>query len=148
MVTLNKTASEIAVRLRVHAMTDVTGFGLLGHLREMLGARLGAQIDSGRVALFPNVLQLAAHDVVPGGTRTNLAQARASGTRFDARLPLGLALVLCDAQTSGGLLMAVSPEKAQELRDALVTAGVAFAHEIGTLTATPGIDVQWRPPHA
>ncbi len=145
MVTLNRTASEIAVRFGVHAMTDVTGFGLLGHLKEMLGARLGAKIDAGRVALFPNVLHLAAQDIVPGGTRTNLAHARVSGTRFDARLPLGLALVLCDAQTSGGLLMAVPPEKSQEVRDALVAAGVQFVHEIGSLTNTPGIDVQWRP---
>ncbi|HVA33497.1 MAG TPA: selenide, water dikinase SelD, partial [Candidatus Baltobacteraceae bacterium] len=119
MATLNRTASEVAVALGASAMTDVTGFGLIGHLREMLGTRLGARIDGGRVALLTKALGLAARDVVPGGTHTNLRQALDAGTRFDSSLPLGLALVLCDAQTSGGLLVAVDPAAASQMLDQL-----------------------------
>jgi selenide, water dikinase len=148
MLALNAAASEVAVRFRVHAMTDVSGFGLLGHLGEMLGSGLGARIDAGCVALLPKALQLAALDIVPGGTRANLDDAVERGARFDAGLPLGLALLLCDAQTSGGLLMAVTPERAGNVLDALVAAGADFSHVIGSLTDTPGIHVEWRPPLA
>jgi selenide, water dikinase len=148
MLALNAAAGEVAARFTVHAMTDVSGFGLLGHLREMLGSCLGARIDAGRVALFPKALQLAALDIVPSGTRANLQHAFEYGVRFDAGLPLGLAPVLCDAQTSGGLLMSVTPERASEVLDALIAAGVDCAHAIGSLTGRPGIEVEWRPPRA
>jgi selenide,water dikinase len=148
MVTLNRTASEVAQQFDVRAMTDVTGFGLLGHLREMLGERIGARIDAGTVPLFPEALRLAAHDVVPGGTRANLRNALDAGARFDQSLPLGLRLVLCDAQTSGGLLIAVDPVQAPALLDALHAASVEYAGVIGSLTNVPGIAVEWNPPHA
>jgi selenide,water dikinase len=145
MVQLNAAASEVALRFGVHAMTDVTGFGLLGHLREMLGSRLGARIDAGLVPLLPKALQLAAHDVVPGGTRANLRDARAAGTHFSVDLPLGLALLLSDAQTSGGLLVAVAPEQAPDLVKALHDAGVGQAAIVGSLTDGSRIEVEWRP---
>ena len=141
MVALNRAASEVAVRFDVGAMTDVTGFGLLGHLREMLGTRLGASIDSTSVPLFPKVLELAAQDVMPGGTRKNLATALENGARFDARLPDGLAAVLCDAQTSGGLLIAVANSQAAPLLDALRAAGVRSASIIGALNESGRIEV-------
>ncbi|MBV8149328.1 MAG: selenide, water dikinase SelD, partial [Candidatus Eremiobacteraeota bacterium] len=148
MLALNAAASEVAVRFAAHAMTDVSGFGLLGHLREMIGRRLGARIDAGRVALFPKALQLAALDIVPGGTRANFDQAREDGARFDPALPPGLALLLCDAQTSGGLLIAVAPESAGDVLDALAAAGADYGHAIGSLTDELGIDIEWKPPHA
>ena len=148
MATLNRTASEVALRFDVRAMTDVTGFGFIGHLREMLGSRLGARIDGGAVAIFPDALRLAARDVVPGGTRTNLGNAVSAGARFDPNLPPGLREVLCDAQTSGGLLIAVAANQAPALVDALRTAGVDYAHVVGSLTAEPGIAVEWNPPRA
>lgn len=140
MVTLNRAASEVAVKFGVHAMTDVTGFGLLGHLREML-AGLGARIDAASVPLLPNALALAARDVVPGGTRKNLAAALQDGARLDARLPAGLAAVLCDAQTSGGLLIAVGRAESESLLGALRAAGVRDASVIGSLTDSGFIEV-------
>ena len=140
MVTLNRAASEVALRFDVHAMTDVTGFGLLGHLREMLRGRLGARIDGASVPLLPKALALAAKDLVPGGTRKNLAAALESA-RFAAQLPAGLAAVLCDAQTSGGLLMAVDDAQAAPLLKALYEAGVTEACVIGTFTEPGYIDV-------
>lgn len=141
MVTLNRAASEVAVTFDVRAMTDVTGFGLLGHLREMLSARLGARIDAASVPLLPGALTLAARDVMPGGTRKNLAAALHNGARFDAALPAGLPAVLSDAQTSGGLLIAVDGGQAAQLVDALRAAGVRDAAVIGSLNDTGFIEV-------
>ncbi|MBV8153306.1 MAG: selenide, water dikinase SelD [Candidatus Eremiobacteraeota bacterium] len=146
MLELNAAAAAVATHVGVRAMTDVTGFGLIGHLQEMIGVRIGARVDGGLVPLFPKALQLAARDDVPGGTQTNLRNARVAGTQFDGALPRGLAAVLCDAQTSGGLLMAVAPDRAAALLDALVTAGVEHARAIGTLFAGRGISVEWNPP--
>ncbi len=141
MVTLNRAASEVAQRFEVRAMTDVTGFGLLGHLREMLGRRMGARIDGASVPLLPNALALASRDIVPGGTRKNLATALENGARFGAQLPAGLAAVLCDAQTSGGLLMSVDGAHAAPLLAALHDASVTKARIIGTFTESGYIDV-------
>jgi selenide, water dikinase len=141
MVALNRVAGEVAVTFDVHAMTDVTGFGLLGHLREMLSGRLGARIDATSVPLLPGALTLAARDVMPGGTRKNLAAALQDGARFDPSLPAGLAAVLSDAQTSGGLLIAVDPTQAAQLLDALRSAGVRDACIIGSLTDSGVIEV-------
>lgn len=141
MVTLNRAACEVASTFDVRAMTDVTGFGLLGHLREMLAGRLGARIDAAPVPLLPEALSLAAKDFVPGGTRKNLAAARKNGVRFDGHLPEGLATVLCDAQTSGGLLIAIGEEDATPLVAALQEAGVTAASIIGALTASGSVEV-------
>jgi selenide, water dikinase len=141
MTTLNRGASEIAVHFNAHAMTDVTGFGLLGHLREMLGPSLGARIDAESPALFPRVMELAEGDAVPGGTRTNYRNALDAGAQFDERIRLARQLVLCDAQTSGGLLVAMDPEAAPAFLDALRDAGIADARAVGELTAAPGLVV-------
>jgi selenide, water dikinase len=141
MTTLNRVASEVALRFEAHAMTDVTGFGLLGHLREMLGTRLGARIDARSPVLFPRVMELAESDVIPGGTRTNYRNALDTGAQFEEGVPLALQLVVCDAQTSGGLLVAVEPRSAPTFLDALQQTGITDARAIGTLTAAPGIDV-------
>lgn len=141
MVALNRAAGETVLKFPVHAMTDVTGFGLLGHLQEMLGGRLGARIDASAVPLLPHALALAARDVVPGGSRKNLAAALACGTRFNPGLPDGMPAALCDAQTSGGLLVAVAPERAAELLDALHATGVTHARIVGALTDSGRIEV-------
>lgn len=97
----------------VAAATDVTGFGLLGHLHRMArGSGVDVEVDAASVPVLPGVVDLARADVVPGGSRRNGAfVAERAGVATD---PVTLA-VLADAQTSGGLLLAVRPERAPSL---------------------------------
>ncbi len=141
MATLNRAAAECALRFDLSAMTDVTGFGLLGHLHEMLGGGLGARIDAHAVPVLPGALDLARENIVPGGTRTNLDAAIDDGARFSDSVPRALQLVLADAQTSGGLLIAVAGRDADALLAALRDANVAAAARIGSLVAGAGIDI-------
>jgi selenide,water dikinase len=140
MTTLNKAAGEVLARRGAHAATDITGFGLLGHLREMaVGSGLGAEISYSAVPLLPEVLRLAAADEVPGGTHRNLAHV-APFVHFDARLSQAQHLILADAQTSGGLLIAVAPSDTAAFRADLAENGVT-AWDIGHLSAEGGIRV-------
>uniref|UniRef100_E6PEE5 Selenide, water dikinase (Selenophosphate synthetase) (Selenium donor protein) n=1 Tax=mine drainage metagenome TaxID=410659 RepID=E6PEE5_9ZZZZ len=141
MATLNRSAAECALRFDVSAMTDITGFGLLGHLHEMLGGELGARIDAQAVPLLPGALDLARENIVPGGTRTNLDAAIGDGTRFGDTVPAALQLVLADAQTSGGLLIAVAEREADALLAALHESALPAAARIGSLVRGAGIDV-------
>jgi len=142
METLNRAASEAMTAVGVRAATDVTGFGLMGHLREMTsGSGVGARIDAASVPVFDLAVALAQRDCAPGGTKANLALALRSGVRFADSVPDALRLVLCDAQTSGGLLIAGSEAKAEALLDALADASVAVAAIIGSMTAQPDIAV-------
>lgn len=114
MTWLNKGASEVMVRAGVRAATDVTGFGLLGHLRVLLGASgCSGEVEVASVPLLDGVLELIADGHVPGGTQRNLEDI-AADVDFGSTSP-AQRTVLCDAQTSGGLLMAVPPEKLDEL---------------------------------
>lgn len=142
MQTLNRAASEAMVAVGVDAATDVTGFGLMGHLREMTsGSGVGARVDAAAVPVFELAVSLAERDCAPGGTKANLALALRSGVRFADAVPNALRLVLCDAQTSGGLLIAVPESKAEALLDALAARSVADAAVIGSVTEEPGIVV-------
>jgi selenide,water dikinase len=133
MATLNRAAAEAAADVPLHAVTDVTGFGLLGHLREMTsGSGVRARLSAARIPLLPDVVALAQAGVVPGGTRRNL-QAVAGSVRWDASIPEPLRAVIGDAQTSGGLLFA-TPDGPGLLR-ALGKAGVAGAGAIGEVVA-------------
>lgn len=106
MTTLNRDAAEIMLRVDVHAATDVTGFGLLGHLHEMLrGSGVGARIRASAVPLLKGAAELAIAGEFPGGTRRNYADAEPV-TTWSVEIPEWLRLLLCDAQTSGGLLVA------------------------------------------
>lgn len=134
MCTLNCGASRAMLDSRAHAATDVTGFGLLGHLREMADAGgLGAEIEAQAVPLFSRVLELAVAGCVPGGTRANLANAQRAGWEFDATVDPARRLVLADAQTSGGLLIAVNPGDTDRLLAALSANGVNRAMPIGRM---------------
>jgi selenide,water dikinase len=132
MSTLNRAAAEAAAGTTVHAATDVTGFGLLGHLRAVTtGSKVGARLEASRIPLLPDVVALAEAGLVPGGTRRNL-QAVAPGVRWDPALPEALRAVIGDAQTSGGLLIA-TPDGDALLR-ALAAAGVEGAARVGAVT--------------
>jgi selenide,water dikinase len=130
MAGLNRAAGEVLARSgAVHALTDVTGFGLLGHAWEMAeGSGVALRLVAARVPVLDGVVELAAADVVPGGSKANLAWVQPN-LRLDpgAALP---AIVLADAQTNGGLLAAVAAEAVTGLLAALLAAGVVAA-EIG-----------------
>lgn len=141
MVTLNRSAAEAAVAAGVRAATDVTGFGLLGHLGELVTASgVGARLDRRWVPLLPGVLELAEAGVVPGGTTRN-REAAASFTTFDVGVSDTFQTILADAQTSGGLLLSVSEPRCDELIEALGEAGVPAAEMIGELVSGSGIEV-------
>lgn len=145
MTTLNRAAAEAMIEIGVDAATDVTGFGLLGHLGNMLrassaalGRPLGARLEAASVPWFERVLELAALDVCPGGSRRNLAYA-APNTTFASSVEPHVQLLLADAQTSGGLLMAVPPSRRETLDAALERRGVGVRAVIGRITAAESI---------
>ena len=136
MATLNAGAAR-AMRATgggVHATTDVTGFGLLGHLHNMLAASgVSAEIDAASVPLFPNAVELAERGAVPGGTTRN-REALAPHVTFADEIREPLRVLLFDAQTSGGLLIAVDPDRATALLAGLEREGTPAAARIGRLT--------------
>ncbi len=130
MTTLNADAAAAMIRVGVRAATDVTGFGLMGHLSKMLRASgVAATLDAGAVPLLPGVLDLAQRDVVAGGTKRNHASVTPTTDWGACTLPEQY--VLADAQTSGGLLIA-APD-ATALRESLAELDVSHA-EIGLVT--------------
>jgi selenide,water dikinase len=133
MLELNDRAAEVGLALGATSCTDVTGFGLLGHLRNLIEAsNLSAEIAAHSVPLLEGVLSLAAAGAVPGGSKRNLAYASAIAD-FSAEVPEPLRLVLADAQTSGGLLLCLPEERAEEAVTRLWDAGCARAARIGVL---------------
>lgn len=140
MVTLNRAAGEamVAAEQAIHAATDVTGFGLLGHLSEMLRAGgVGVELEAASVPVLEPAWDLARQDIVPGGTRRNL-ESLAGVLDWDPRLDGTCRLVLADAQTSGGLLIAVAPTELEPLLAGLQGRGVRWATPIGHFTTETG----------
>lgn len=137
MTALNAGARDAAVEVgpAVHGATDVTGFGLLGHLRELCaGSGLHAVIDAAAVPVIDGVRDLLAAGMIAGGTQRNHAFVSDS-VDFGA-LPETEQLLLADAQTSGGLLLAVAPESADALVAACRAHGTLAARVVGHLTDT------------
>ena len=127
MASLNRKAAEIMSRFHVNACTDVTGFGLLGHLAEMIcGSGLGARIFSGQVPVIPEALEFADMGLIPAGAYRN-RDFRAAMVTFAETVARSLKDVLFDPQTSGGLLIGVSADHAAGLLSALTEAGVEAA---------------------
>ena len=156
MTTLNRAGAEVITSFGfandqgrttkdgfIHALTDVTGFGLIGHLREMLLASEGvsATLHSSRVPLLDGALECIRAGHIPGGLTANREFAECIVT-YDGDVPEEIKTVLFDPQTAGGLLAAVAPGSAKEFLDALQAAGVA-AQEIGEISAAskPAIHV-------
>ena len=138
MSTLNKAASEAMAEVGVHACVDVTGFGLIGHLLGMLkGSNASAEVSFSSVPLLDGAERLAADGVVPGGTQRNRNAAETS-VEWVAELQEHEKLLLCDAQTSGGLLMAVPEDRKDVLLATLQSHGVTAAIVGRITTGTSG----------
>ena len=134
MAALNRAASEAAAEVGIHAATDVTGFALLGHAMEMAdGAGLGLDIDVSALPVLDGAWDTLGQGIAPGATGRNLSHFGARVAWGDAVTDVQRQLV-GDPQTSGGLLFAVSPDKAQALQQALQAAGAPAAAIVGRLT--------------
>ena len=135
MTVLNAGAARAMLAVGVHAATDVTGFGLLGHLRTLLEASgAAAELTAAAVPLLPRAREMAERGAVPGGTTRNAASV-ATAVTFADRVDATARLLLADAQTSGGLLIAVAPERADALVAGLVREATPAAAVIGRVVA-------------
>ncbi len=135
MSTLNREGSEAARGARAHGMTDVTGFGLLGHLHELAQASgVAAEVHAAAIPAIDGVLELLAdpdETAVAGGTRRNRAHAE-TFTSFADGVPDARRWLACDAMTSGGLLVALDPHRAGELPGVII--GRLIAGPAGTIS--------------
>ncbi|MDO5100936.1 MAG: selenide, water dikinase SelD [Eubacteriales bacterium] len=132
MTTLNKTAADVIRRHSVHAVTDVTGFGLLGHLKEMVADGFGAEIDSLMLPKLPEALQYAADFYITAAAQRNRNHV-GDLVNFNG-VPFAVEELLFDPQTSGGLLLSVPQPEAQSILEELHAAGVTAAAIIGRIT--------------
>ena len=133
MAELNRTPSEVMVEVGVNACTDVTGFGLMGHLAEMVVASgVSARIRSSSVPVMDEVWALIDKDCVPGGSSANKKFADECAI-WHKKVSEPVRIALCDAQTSGGLLISTSLQKADIMLSALYKAGVESAVIIGEI---------------
>jgi selenide,water dikinase len=139
MCTLNRRAAELMAGAVVHACTDITGFGLLGHAAEMIeDAPVGMVIDAGSVPLLLDARRYCEMGLLPAGLYRN-RDFRAPMVDVDRALPEYLIDLLCDPQTSGGLLIALESEEADPLLARLHAAGISAAAIIGEVTGrAPG----------
>jgi selenide,water dikinase len=130
MTVLNKTAAEVMKRFRVHACTDVTGFGLMGHLYEMMAASgTSARLNFRAIPILDEAYDFAGPETVPGGSRNNLNFLK---PHVELRgLNEEQTILIHDAQTSGGLIISVHPDDADDLLKSLHSAGVEVASMIG-----------------
>ncbi|MDZ7261755.1 MAG: selenide, water dikinase SelD [candidate division KSB1 bacterium] len=134
MSRLNRAASEAMIEAGAHACTDVTGFGLLGHLKEMTEAsHVNAKLYFHQVPIIPEAWDLANAGAIPGGTLANL-EFVAPIVDWDERIPRLGRLLLADAQTSGGLIISVPSNRKKQLLDLLHNMGVEEAAVIGEIT--------------
>jgi selenide, water dikinase len=144
MTTLNRKASEIASEAGVHACTDVTGFGFIGHLHEILHySQRAAHIDMGAIPFMEGALEYAAMGLLPGGLARNRdfyeAKVKIDGTVDNLKVDL-----LYDPQTSGGLLISVPPDKAEDVLKKLISEGIATAAVVGEIQSGPAGEIVLR----
>jgi len=145
MTTLNKAAAEAMLEVGANACTDVTGFGLLGHLWEMLVAsKVGAKIFASKIPMIEGALDLIEQRIFPGGARANKRFAD-SFTHWRDDIPEPMRIALCDPQTSGGLLISVSREKVDTLMEAMERRSVKWATIVGEIVAEPIGEVSVEP---
>ena len=133
MTALNHGASHAMVEVGVNACVDVTGFGMIGHLLEIAReSGVSATLSLGATPVLEGAVDLLAEGIAPGGTRRNLASA-ASSVSWDPALDEDAKLLLCDPQTSGGLLISVEPARVGALVEALQAHGVETAALVGEI---------------
>ena len=145
MATLNKAASEAMIKIGVHGATDITGFGLTGHLRSMVrGSKVTAVIHMGDVPVLPGAWDLLDDGVAPGGTHRNL-ESVSDTVQWHPDLEDREKLLLSDAQTSGGLLISVAGDKKDALVAELKVMGTLSAAVVGEITDGPAGQIQVLP---
>jgi selenide,water dikinase len=136
MTTLNRAAAEVLCRYEVHALTDVTGFGLLGHLRNITAASgVRARVWADAVPVLPAAREYVHAGIAPGGTHANW-RFLADWVSYADDVSKEMQLLLCDAQTSGGLLASIPGSSAEDVVHALRSAGVPVAAVVGRIEGT------------
>jgi selenide,water dikinase len=138
MAELNRDAACVMADFPVHACTDITGFGLLGHLAEMItGTELGIMLQAGDVPIMPEAIEFAGYGLLPAGAYKN-KEFRQSMVSCDEAVDSLMVDLLFDPQTSGGLLIAIAKANADRLLDALLQKGISEARIIGDVMAGIG----------
>ncbi len=137
MASLNKVASELMQQTEIHACTDITGFGLIGHAVNITReSTAGIKIYPDKLPIFPEVQESTNNGLIPGGLRRNV-EFYSKLVHFAETIPQYVKDVLFDPQTSGGLLIAVSPESAKDLLDKLHKADIKAAAIVGEVIDKP-----------
>ncbi len=137
MAELNHAAAEVMKNYPVHACTDITGFGLLGHLAEMVvGSGLSVELTAENIPVLPAALDYAAMGMLPGGAAKNKA-FRKSMVEFSSGVDSILQDILFDPQTSGGLLICIQKENAENIVDNLIKTGIDQSAIIGKVISEP-----------
>ncbi len=138
MTTLNKYAAQCCANYDIHACTDVTGFSFLGHLHEMMDGNHSCTIHANAVPIFPEALQHADEFLLTAAAQRNRNHV-GSAVRF-TDVPFAMEEILFDPQTSGGLLVALSPEEAPKLLEDLIAIG-APAAIVGTVSVPGEVEI-------
>ena len=137
MAALNRTAAEVMMQFSVHACTDITGFGLLGHLAEMVeDSGMALRLDSSQIPILPEAIEYAKMGMMPGGTFKN-KEFRLGMIEFSSGVDPLIRDILFDPQTSGGLMICVKREQADALVSKLIDEGVAASKIIGEVISSP-----------
>ena len=137
MAALNRTAAEVMKQFSVHACTDITGFGLLGHLAEMVDdSGMALRLDSSQIPILPEAIEYAKMGMMPGGTFKN-KEFRLGMIEFSSGVDPLIQDILFDPQTSGGLMICVKREQADALVSKLIDEGVAASKIIGEVIGAP-----------
>jgi len=137
MTALNRDAAEVMDKYRVNACTDITGFGLLGHLAEMIvGSGCGLTLDADNIPILPEAIEYAAMGLLPAGAFKN-KEFRESMVEFSPSVSLLIRDLLFDPQTSGGLLICLDRDDADKMVDELNQKGIDESAVIGEVISAP-----------
>lgn len=140
MSTLNKYSADIGKKYAIHALTDITGFGLIGHALEMAGLdKCTLELWGDKIPIVPKAIELATMGIIPAGAYRNREHV-GSKVRFEGNLPLAQQDVLFDPQTSGGLMFSIAPTEAYKFVTELKNTGIP-AEVIGEIKQRGDVDI-------